>query len=321
MAALLPPSKAVAAIRRYVRLHEGRLGSDPARASVPLDGGELLLMPSEGREFAGVKVLSVRESGSTNGVPRIQGTYVLFDRGTLTPIALLDGPELTAMRTAAVSFAVVGDRVLAHPGTLKVAVFGSGPQGFAHVDTLVDLSALSRPSPEITFLSRQPKGPILEGRAGQWTGDVVAIGSVRAAEVLRSADLVICATSSARPLFASSMIQDDAIVVAVGSHTPDARELEGALLRRSTVVVEDRVTALREAGDVVMAIEEKMLDASSLIAMGDVLSTTEPFSPRGPLVFKSTGMAWQDLALAGEIYKQRKDSRPLAADASNVGSH
>ena len=74
--------------------------------------------------------------------------------------------------------------------------------------------------------------------------------------MLRAADVVVCATTARTPLFDSTLLTDDVIVIAIGSHEPDARELDGALMGRAQVVVEDVATALRECGDVVLAIAD-----------------------------------------------------------------
>jgi len=121
--------------------------------------------------------------------------------------------------------------------------------------------------------------------------------------VLRAADVVVCATSAPTPVFDSALLRDEVLVVAVGSHEADARELDAALLPRASVVVEDVPTALREAGDVVLAIADGVLEESSLLDMREVL-TGEVEVPRDrPLVFKSVGMSWQDLVVAEAVVR------------------
>ena len=90
-------------------------------------------------------------------------------------------------------------------------------------------------------------------------------------------------------------------MVAVGSHEPDARELDAPLLGRATVVVEDVATALREAGDVVLAIADGALAAADLVPMRDVVTGAVIVPADRPLVFKSVGMSWQDLVVAEAV--------------------
>ena len=123
----------------------------------------------------------------------------------------------------------------------------------------------------------------------------------RGVRALRTADVVVCATSARSPLFDSSVLRDDAVVVAVGSHEPDARELDAPLLGRATVVVEDVATALREAGDVVLAIAEGALTPVDLVPVRDVVTGAVSLPADRPLLFKSVGMSWQDLGVAEAV--------------------
>jgi ornithine cyclodeaminase len=104
----------------------------------------------------------------------------------------------------------------------------------------------------------------------------------------------------------STLVADEAVVVAVGSHEPDARELDGALLGRATVVVEDTATALREAGDVVLAIAEGVISADDLVPMRGVVTGACVVPADRPLVFKSVGMSWQDLVVATAVVDKRR---------------
>jgi ornithine cyclodeaminase/alanine dehydrogenase-like protein (mu-crystallin family) len=289
--AALGPAGAVTAITDALRG-----GLDPAaetpRIPVGLSSGQFMLMPSETTTAAGVKVLTVAPGNPARGLPRVQAAYLLFDRETLALRAVLDGTALTTLRTPAVSVAAVLPRLPERP--LRVAVIGAGPQATAHVATL----AAVRPLESATHLVRDPsRTPV----------PAVALGSPPAEEALRRADVVVCATSARSPLFDSALLRDDAVVVAVGSHEPDARELDAALLGRATVVVEDVGTALREAGDVVLAIAEGALTPAALVPMRDVLTGTTAVPADSPLVVKTVGMSWQDLVVAEAVAARSAD--------------
>ena len=105
-------------------------------------------------------------------------------------------------------------------------------------------------------------------------------------------------------MFDSTLLRDDAVVVAVGSHESDAREFDAPLLGRATVIVEDVATALREAGDVVLAIAEGALTPDDLVPMRDVLTGAVAVPADRPLVFKSVGMSWQDLVVAAAVLER-----------------
>jgi ornithine cyclodeaminase/alanine dehydrogenase-like protein (mu-crystallin family) len=286
--AALGPGAAVEAIRHA--LCDGLdPAADPARSSVELAHGQFLLMPSESPAAAGVKVVTVAPENPARGLPRIQAAYLLFDPGTLSLRAVLDGAALTTLRTPAVSVAAVLDRLPHRP--LRVAVVGSGPQAVGHVATL----AAVRPLEEATYLVRDPsRAPV----------EAVALGTPLASEVLSAADVVVCATSARSPLFDSRVLGDGVVVIAVGSHEPDARELDSALLGRATVVVEDIRTSRREAGDVVLAINEGAVTQDDLVPMDGVIRGVVAVPSGRPLVFKSVGMSWQDLVVAEAVLTQ-----------------
>jgi ornithine cyclodeaminase/alanine dehydrogenase-like protein (mu-crystallin family) len=286
--AALGPAAAVRAVTDALR---GGLdpAADPPRLPVGLAHGQFLLMPSETAAAAGVKVATVAPDNPARGLPRIQAAYLLFDRETLALRAVLDGTALTTLRTPAVSVAAVLPALPDRP--LRVAVVGAGPQATGHVAAL----AAVRPLQAADHLVRDPSRTPL---------DAVALGSPRAGEALRSADVVVCATSARSPVFDSGLLRDDAVVVAVGSHEPDARELDAPLLGRATVVVEDVATALREAGDVVLAIAEGALTAGDLVPVRDVVTGAVTAPTDRPLVFKSVGMSWQDLVVATAVLER-----------------
>ena len=261
--------------------------ADPPRIAVGLAHGQFLLMPSEAPSAAGVKVVTVAPDNPVRGLPRIQATYLLFDPDTLALRAALDGTVLTSLRTPAVSVAAVLPRLPDRP--LRVAAIGAGPQAIGHVATLESVRPVAGAT---TYLVRDPSRTPL---------DAVRLGSEPSDEALRTADVVVCATSARSPVFDSALLRDDAVVVAVGSHEPDARELDARLLGRATVVVEDVATALREAGDVVMAIAEGAVTADDLVPMRDVVTGAVVPSAGRPLVFKSVGMSWQDLVVAEAV--------------------
>jgi ornithine cyclodeaminase/alanine dehydrogenase-like protein (mu-crystallin family) len=286
--AALGPAAAVEAVRQALL---GGLdpAADPPRVSVGLTNGQFLLMPSESSAATGVKVVTVAPGNPARGLPRIQAAYLLFEPETLTLRAVLDGTALTRLRTPAVSVAAVLGSLPQRP--LRVAVVGAGPQATSHVSTL----AAVRPLRRVSHLVRDPTRTSVEA---------LALGSSGADEALAAADVVVCATSARTPVLDSGLLSDDVVVVAVGSHEADARELDAALLRRGTVVVEDVTTALREAGDVVLAVAEGALGPDELVPMADVVTGAVDPPGRRPLVFKSVGMSWQDLVVAEAVLRR-----------------
>ena len=232
--------------------------------------GQLLVMPSV---LAGPPVVKLLTLG---GEPRVQGLCVVFDPETLAPVALVDGIGVTNLRTAAVSALAV--RGLAAPDARRLVVFGRGPQANAHVAAL----KAERPIERVAVVGRDTD-------------------PAEVAALVAAADLVCCCTTAREPLFDGGLIADHACVVAIGAHEPDARETDDALAARATVVVESRTSALREAGDVIAAIEAGATTADALVTLADLVrGDAQPAGGR-PRLFKSTGMAWEDAVVAAAL--------------------
>ena len=256
-------------------------GFDPA-ADVPrVASGDVLLMPSVVGAYAGVKVVSVARGNAARGLPVIQGVFVLWDAQTLTPIALMDGAALTALRTPAVSALAV--RRLAHPDARRLVVLGRGPQGQGHIHAMREALPVESVS---VFGSDAP-------------ADAVTAA-------VSEADVICCCTSAREPLFEGGLVRDGAVVVAVGSHEPDAREIDTDLMRRAgTVVVEAPAAALREAGDVIQAVAEGALDPATLVGLHTLVRGQGAIGP-GPRVFKSVGMSWEDVVVAAAAWERSR---------------
>lgn len=295
LAAALPPAAAVEAITAVLTAGFDP-ASDPARTATPTTHGQLLLMPSELGDYAGVKVATVAPQNTAAGLPRIQAVYLLFDSVTLSLEAVLDGTALTTLRTPAVSLAAVRPALRRVDEPVRAVVFGAGPQAVAHVDTLAGV--VEHGVEAVTFVVRRPERSSPAARA---RGVVTEVDSARATTALAAAHVVVCATTARAPLFPADTIASDAIVIAVGSHEPDARELDGGLLGAASVVVEDIDTARREAGDVILALGDGALDPGSLVPMKDVVTGAASLAAHRPVVFKSVGMSWQDLTIASAV--------------------
>jgi ornithine cyclodeaminase len=252
-------------------------------------------MPASVDRYAGVKVVSIAPDNPVRGLPRVQGAYLLFDATTLQVAAVLDGVALTTLRTAAVS-ALAVDR-LARPEAARLVVFGCGPQARGHIEALSQV----RPIRQVTIVSRSDSPA--EALARHYAADGVR-ASVGRPEAVAEADIVVCATTARTPVFDSTTLPAHAVVVAIGSHEPDAREVDSALIERATVVVESRAAALREAGDILLAIadgvpSEQAIDGDLAELVGGDL-TVRADRPR---LWKSVGEAWEDLAVAAAVYE------------------
>jgi ornithine cyclodeaminase/alanine dehydrogenase-like protein (mu-crystallin family) len=238
---------------------------DTPRHAVSFDSGELLVMPSAVGRYATVKLVTV------GGTPRIQGFCAVFEPRTLAPVAILDGAALTTIRTAAIS--LVAARRLAPPRPRRLLIFGRGPQGLRHAEALEREFDLE----EVSFAVRDSC-------------------SAEVTRLVSEADVICCATNSRTPLFDGRAVSDRALVIAIGSHEPTAREVDEHLVGRATLVVEAVRATLREAGDLIMA----GVRANQVVNLAQLVSGWQP-PPGRPRLFKSTGMSWEDNVVANAI--------------------
>jgi len=294
--AALPMPAAISALRSALRAGLDP-EADPPRTVVPVRHGQLLLMPAEWGGYAGVKLASVAPANPAAGRPRVQGSYLLLDAGTLAPLAVLDGIALTVIRTAAVSALAVAQ--LAEPDAARLLVFGAGPQARGHVAALRAV----RPVREVVVVSRdQDRAAAFAAECADGGLDA-RVGTV--AEVA-GADLIACCTTAREPLFDGAALRSSATVVAIGSHEPDAREVDSTTVGRATVVVEARSAALREAGDVIAPVRAGLIEPAALIGLAELVRDEVPPAAGRPRLFKSVGMAWEDLVIAASIYSRGK---------------
>lgn len=292
---LLPWAHAVDVIESAL-LWSGE-GSTPPRSIIDVGGGQLLLMPAVGTHYAGVKIVTVAPANPASGLPRIQGMYLLLDAQTLAPVAQLDAAALTVLRTAAVSAVAIG--ALAEPDAARLVVFGTGPQAWGHVHAVTavrpisHVSVIGRNRDRLTAFIRRCAAEELPVEPG-------------AVHDIAAADIIVCATSSREPVFDSTLIAEHATVVAVGSHEPTAREVDTALVTRSTIIVESRESALREAGDLLVPIAESLLGPEMIAGdLGELVRGQVAIHADRPRLFKSVGEAGYDLVIAAAAYDRQ----------------
>jgi ornithine cyclodeaminase/alanine dehydrogenase-like protein (mu-crystallin family) len=296
VAELLPPAVAVDALEDALRAGLDP-EADPPRAGVPAGEGELLIMPSGWGEAVGAKLVTVAPDSPGRTLPRVQGIHVLFDAETLAPGAVIDGAAFTALRTSAVSALAL--RHLAAPEARRLVLFGTGPQAWAHVEAIRAV----RPVEQVEVLGRDSERLSAFVRRAAATGIDARQGTARS---VADADLVCCCTTAAEPLFDGALPPAHCSVVAIGSHRPDAREVDERLVGRSTVVVEAVSSALREAGDIVLAVEAGACTPEGLQRLDRLVRGEVAVPDDRPRLFKSTGMSWEDAVLAEVLWRRAR---------------
>jgi ornithine cyclodeaminase/alanine dehydrogenase-like protein (mu-crystallin family) len=269
--------------------------AEPARASFGLGAGEVLVMPSGTDRVAGVKLVSIAAHNPVRGLPRIHGVYVLFAAATLVPIAVLDGAALTSLRTPAVS--ALGVDLVAPAAARRLVVFGTGPQAYGHVQALRAV----RPIETVRVVGRDPARTAAFVERLCTEGIAAAAGDATA---VAEADVVACCTTARTPLFVGRLLPDHAVVVAVGSHEPGAREVDGETVRRCGALVESHASATSEAGDIVQALAEGAIEADDLVTLADLVRGASTARPR---LVKTVGMGWEDLVVAAAVVDARSE--------------
>jgi ornithine cyclodeaminase len=266
----------------------------PLRTHVETPAGSLLLMPATGEDGLGVKLVTLTPGNAGRGMPFIHAVYVLFGASTQAPEALLDGAALTALRTAAVSG--LATRFLAPSDAARLVVFGAGVQARSHLEAMCAV----RPISDLVVVSRTPGPAEALAEEGRRLGLSATVDRSAAVE---DADVVCTCTTSEEPVFDGGLLRPGMHVNAVGSYRPETRELDSEAIRRAKVVVETREVAMEEAGDLLIPIHEGAITADHVVAdLADLVRSAQvqPW-PNDVTVFKSVGMAFEDLVVARAI--------------------
>ncbi len=282
------------------------LGTDRARQMVrpvlPLYGRNVLgMMPAydQDAEVAGVKVLSVFPGNYQLGRPSHQGLILLFETRTGAVKAVVDAEAVTAIRTAAASAAATD--ALARPAADRLAILGTGVQARQHLEAM----ALVRQLRAVSVWDRQPARAEAFAQYARAQLGLPVTACATVAEATADADIICTVTAATEPILFASGVKPGAHVNAVGSCTPKARELAGDLVAASRVFVDWLPAALKEAGDLLLAIEEGTVTKDHVIGeVGGVLAGDLPgrTDPSEITVFESLGQAVQDLLAADYVF-------------------
>ena len=290
--AALPMPKAIDAMRHaYSQLSAGK-ATAPPRQHLSTDKGITLIMPAhlpERSEF-GIKVVSVYDDNPNLGLPRISATVLVLDPTTGAPKAFMDGASLTAIRTGA-GGGVAAD-LLARKDAKKVGLFGAGVQARAQLQAVMAVRNIT----SVNLISRtQISAQQLAAEISEWI-DAPEVNLVSTPQqVVENADIVLCATTSATPLFDGNALQPGTHITAVGTFIPEKREVDTITIRRAhRIVVDSREACLEEAGDLI--IPNAAIDAE----IGEIVNGDKPGRQSDDEItfFKSVGVAVQD-AVAG----------------------
>ena len=285
IARVLSYEKLIPAMERALAAYSSGEVIQPVRNVLTIEEGEryLAVMPAVARDAMGAKLVTFYPKNSGTEVPTHMAGIALFEPAHGRPIAYLDGRLITEMRTAAVSAAVT--RHLAPPGAKVLALIGSGVQARAHLEALRHVCRFE----EVRVFSPTA------AHAQRFAAETGA-RALDAQAAVRGADVVVVATAAREPVLKGAWLKRGAHINAVGAPRPNWRELDDEAMLGSTLIVDSREAALRESGDVILSRAPIFAEA------GEVFANKRTPEPGATTVFKSLGLAVEDIAAARLVY-------------------
>jgi ornithine cyclodeaminase len=270
--------------------------------------GLLGVMPAYrgGDESAyGLKAICVFPGNVELGMDAHQGSVMLFSGETGQLQALMNASAVTAIRTAAVSG--VAARLLSREDASDLAIVGAGVQARTHLEAMAAVRRVRR----VRVASRRVERAraFAAEMAPRYAFPIEATENPE--DAVRGADLIVTATSSAEPVLVREWISPGAHLNVVGASLPTRREVDGATVAAARLFVDRRESAINEAGDYRLALEEGAIGPDHIRAeLGEVLLGSAPGRTSGDEItlFKSLGLAVEDLASASHVYRRAQES-------------
>jgi ornithine cyclodeaminase len=305
---LLPMEECIAVMRDALSsLARGEM-HQPLRMVVhpPAAPGVIALMPAyrEGSDSVfGLKAICVFPGNAEIGKDAHQGGVMLFSGKTGEPLAMMNASAITAIRTAAVS--AVATDVLARTDASELTIIGAGVQARTHLAAISCVREIKRA--RIVSRRFERAQELADEMQFGVSFPIQAVDSVAVA--VRGADLIVTATTSREPVLRREWISPGAHINAVGTFSPKAREVDTATMVAASLFTDRRESALNEAGDYLIAAREGAIGPDHIRAeIGEVLIDAAPgrTSLDEITLFKSLGLAIEDLASAAYLYKKAK---------------
>lgn len=276
----------------------------PLRTAIILPGGLSLYMPAYLKQMGALacKVVTVyKDNPAKHNLPTTIGKVLLQDPETGNVICIMDGGYLTAVRTGAASG--VATKYLARKQDGQVAgIFGAGVQARMQLWALAEARKLSK---VLVFdLSEEAVTRFIAEMGPRLNLEILPAAS--SVEMMK-ADIIVTATSSANPVFDGNMVKEGAHINGIGSHTPNARELDTAIVKRSKFIGDSYEACFKEAGDIMIPVNAGEIPKEHFHAeLGELITGKKPgrTNDREITLFKSNGLAIQDAATARLVYER-----------------
>lgn len=274
----------------------------PLRNSIFPSDGLALYMPAYLKEMKALacKVVTVYKNNPAKyNIPTTIGKLMLQNPDTGEVICIMDAGYLTAVRTGAASG--VATKYLARKGdNMAAGIFGAGVQAKMQLWAVAHARKLS--AAYVYDLNFAAIDKFVNEMSTKLDIDIIAASSP---EELLKAEIICTATSSSVPIFDGSKIKPGTHINGIGSHTPNARELDETIIKRSKFIGDSKTACLNEAGDIMIPIKDKVIDESHFYAeLGEIITCRKPGRENDNEItlFKSNGLAIQDAAAAKLVY-------------------
>jgi ornithine cyclodeaminase len=257
----------------------------------------------------GMKAICVFPGNPAIGKDAHQGMVMLFSQETGEPQALMNASQITATRTAAVS--AVATRLLARPDAERLGIIGAGVQARTHLEALAIVRSIKLA--RVACRTRDHAVQLVREMQDKVSFPIEAVDSNE--DAVRGADLIVTATSANEPVVERDWIADGAHINAIGTHSPLSREIDSETMAAARIFADRRESVLNEAGDYLLAAQEGAVTPESIVAeVGELIIKTKEgrISPKEITLFKSLGLAIEDVACAEYLFRKAK--------IENVGS-
>jgi ornithine cyclodeaminase/alanine dehydrogenase len=279
----------------------------PQRIVISTKKGLSLYMPAylpESQSLA-VKVVTVFKKNPLDyNLPTTLGKVLLQDINTGDVICIMDGGFLTAMRTGAISGCAI--EYLAKSNVETVGLFGTGVQGM----TQLWATCVARPSitNALVFDIQKEVAESFAKDMSEKLNVAVTVAS-SAEEIVKQSEIILTATTSSTPIFHGKWVQPGTHISGIGSHSPGTRELDGDTIRRAKVVCDLIQACLKEAGDIIIPINEGIISEDHIYGeLGEIITGKKEGRENDQEItlFKSVGLAIQDAATAKLVYDKAR---------------
>jgi ornithine cyclodeaminase/alanine dehydrogenase-like protein (mu-crystallin family) len=274
----------------------------------PGAAGDMALMPSyrAGERAAyGVKTVCFFPGNPARGLDSHQGSVMLFSADTGELLALMNASAITAIRTAAVSGAAT--KLLAREDAGELAIIGTGVQARAHIEAMACVRPIKRA--RVASLSFEHAKTFADEFGPRYRFPIEPVDSVEAA--VRGADIIVTATTASEPILKREWLSAGTHLNVVGSSIPTTREVDSATMAVSSLFVDRRESTINEGGDYLFALLEGAIGPDHIKAeIGELLIGAHPgrTSLDEITLFKSLGLAVEDLASADHLYRSAIDN-------------